>query len=68
MAAQEMEERAAAIRKILITEPDDMEKFQKAHPAKHSAAGRNNRDRQGRAPRGDARQKKPAGAKRGRTK
>jgi two-component system, chemotaxis family, protein-glutamate methylesterase/glutaminase len=46
-AAAEMEDRAAAIRKILITEPGRTGQFPKARPKKRSGAGRTSRGQRG---------------------
>lgn len=57
LAAEEMEDRAAAIRKILITEPDEVEELPQAHPEPHPSVKSNGRDGRRRA------QKRKPGAK-----
>lgn len=68
VAAEEMEERAAAIRNILISEPDETESLEKVRPPKHPTSGRDSRDRQRRSKGFNSSPKNFGAPKRGRTK
>ncbi|HEY2586443.1 MAG TPA: chemotaxis protein CheB [Tepidisphaeraceae bacterium] len=63
LAAQEMENRAGAVRKILISEPQEAIELKKVQPGKLPAAHRNSRNPQGRPGRANSPGGKAAGAK-----